>query len=62
MERKQIPFQKTEFNHSYICQLPSIFKCTNSRCKKNNTILVKLPVIIQNCLFCGMPNYTKNSK
>jgi hypothetical protein len=53
--RKQIVYQKTQFNSYLICQLPCIFKC--SKCKKNNNILVEKDVISQNCLFCGMPNY-----
>lgn len=60
--RKQIVYQKTEFNHSLICQLPSIFKCSNSKCKKNNNIFVEIHMISQNCLFCGTPNYIKKNK
>ena len=56
MERKYTRFQKTDFNRSFICQLSTIFKCSNSRCKKNNNILVEKHIISQNCLFCGMPN------
>ena len=56
MDRKYTHYQKTDFNHSFICQLPTIFKCSNSRCKKNNNILVEKHIISQNCLFCGMPN------
>jgi hypothetical protein len=52
-----IKYQKTDFNSSLICQLPTIFKCSNSRCKKNNNIFVDKHIISQNCLFCGTPNY-----
>ena len=71
MEKKEIKlvkpllnmkYQKTDFNNSLICQLSTIFKCSNSRCKKNNNILVEKHIISQNCIFCGMPNYIKNSK
>ena len=55
-QRKQIMYQKTQFNNHLICQLPSIFKC--SKCKKNNNILVDKNIVSQSCLFCGMPNYT----
>jgi hypothetical protein len=54
-KRKQILYDKTEFNTHLICQLPSIFKCC--KCKKNNYIFVEKEVISQNCIFCGMPNY-----
>jgi hypothetical protein len=57
--RKQMVYQKTQFNNYLICQLPCIFKC--SKCKKNNNILVEKDVISQNCLFCGMPNYISTS-
>ena len=53
--RKQIVYQKTQFNHHLICQLPSIFKCI--KCKKNNNILHGINIVSQNCLFCGTPNY-----
>jgi len=53
--RKQMVYQKTEFNNSRICQLPSIFKCI--KCKKNNSILIEKEIKIQNCLFCGIPNF-----
>lgn len=56
--RHQILYQKTDFNSHKICQLNSIFKCC--KCKKNNT--TEGTLTIQNCLFCGTPNYTKNSK
>lgn len=59
MDRKQMVYQKTDFSHYLICQLPCIFKCSNSRCKKNNNILVEKHIISQNCMFCGMPNYVK---
>ena len=53
-KRKQILYQKTEFNSHKICQLPSIFKCC--KCKRNNTAET---APTQNCLFCGTPNYVK---
>lgn len=49
-------YQKTDFNNHKICQLNSIFKCC--KCKKNNTILINP---IQQCMFCGTPNYTKKN-
>ena len=57
--RKQMIYQKNEFNNSSICILQTIFKC--SKCKKNNTILGENKNIqnvqnVQNCLFCGNPN------
>lgn len=51
--RLQLLYQKTDFNRSRICQLPSVFKCC--KCKKNNTILTT-SAQMQFCLFCGMPN------
>ena len=48
--RKEILYNKTEFNSHLICQLPSIFKCC--KCKRNNTIFVSNEVLSQNCLFC----------
>jgi hypothetical protein len=54
-KRKQMIYQKTQFNTHLICQLSTIFKC--SKCKKNNNILVSKNIVSQNCLFCGMPNY-----
>lgn len=61
-KRKEMLYQKTEFNNSLICQLPTIFKC--SKCKKNNTIQMttKIATLGQNCLFCGNPNYIKREK
>ena len=56
-KRKQILYQKTEFNNHLICQLPSIFKCC--KCKRNNSIIVLVNTLSQNCLFCGTPNYVK---
>lgn len=48
----QIPtFHNT---NSSIQNLSSIFKC--SRCNKYNTVFQQN---IQNCLFCGNPNYIK---
>ena len=55
--RIQILYQKTEFNNHKICQLPGIFKCC--KCKRNNSIMVAVNVLSQNCLFCGTPNNTK---
>ena len=55
--RIQILYQKTEFNNHKICQLPGIFKCC--KCKRNNTIMVAVNILSQNCLFCGTPNYVK---
>jgi lipoate synthase len=59
-KRKEILYQKTEFNNHLICQLPNIFKC--SKCKRNNTIMVQQNILTQNCLFCGTPNYVKREK
>jgi len=59
--KKQLLYQKTDFNRSLICQLPNIFKC--SKCKKNNNIILENNNTFQLCLFCGTPNYTiKSSK
>ena len=54
-QKKQVIYQKTDFNSYLICQLPCIFKCC--KCKKNNSILVEKTVKSQFCLFCGTPNY-----
>lgn len=54
-QRLQILYQKTEFNNHKICQLTGIFKCC--KCKKNNSTINNN--LIQNCLFCGTPNYAK---
>ena len=56
-KRKQILYQKTDFNNHLICQLSGIFKCC--KCKRNNTVFVQPAVLSQNCMFCGMPNYVK---
>ena len=56
-KRKQIQYQKTDFNSHSICQLPGIFKCC--KCKRNNNVLVASGIPSQNCLFCGTPNYVK---
>ncbi len=56
-KRKQILYQKTDFNSHLICQLPSIFKCC--KCKRNNNIFVEPNILSQNCMFCGTPNYVK---
>ena len=55
INRSKVLYQKTEFNNHLICQLNTIFKC--NKCKKNNNIINNN--IIQNCLFCNNPNYTK---
>lgn len=55
--RIQILYQKTDFNNYKICQLPGIFKCC--KCKRNNSIMVAVNILSQNCLFCGTPNYVK---
>jgi hypothetical protein len=52
--RLQILYQKTVFNHHKICQLSGIFICC--KCKKNNSIVVETNILVQLCLFCGMPN------
>jgi hypothetical protein len=59
-KRKEILYNKTEFNSHLICQFPCIFKC--SKCKRNNTIMVSPEVLSQACLFCGNPNYVKREK
>ena len=56
-KRKQILYQKTEFNSHLICQLPTILKCC--RCKRNNNIISTSNLQVQLCLFCGTPNYIK---
>jgi hypothetical protein len=56
-KRKQIIYQKTEFNSHSICQLAGIFKCC--KCKRNNNVMVAANIPSQNCLFCGTPNYVK---
>jgi hypothetical protein len=57
--KKQIIYQKTDFNNSLICQLPNIFKCC--KCKKYNTIFVDNNILSQLCLFCATPNYIKKN-
>ena len=57
--RKQMLYQKTNFNHHSICHLSTIFKC--GKCKRNNSIIPNNANISQNCIFCGMPNYIKYS-
>ena len=59
-KRKQIIYQKTEFNTFSICQYNCILKCI--KCKRNNNILPDKNIFIQPCLFCGTPNYVKNLK
>jgi hypothetical protein len=58
--RKQILYQKTDYNHSKISMFQNIFVCC--KCKKNNTIIVEPKIFSQNCLFCGCPNYVKREK
>ena len=58
--RIQILYQKTDFNNHKICQLPGIFKCC--KCKRNNSIMIGVNFLSQNCLFCGTPNYVKREK
>jgi hypothetical protein len=58
-KRKQIIYQKTDFNNASICQLNNIMKC--GKCKKNNMI-VNDRLAYQLCLFCGNPNYIMNNK
>lgn len=59
-KRKEILYQKTDFNTHLICQLPTIFKCC--KCKRNNNIVVCQTVLSQSCLFCGTPNYVKRER
>ena len=59
-KRKQILYQKTDFNNNLICQLSTIFKCC--KCKRNNNIVVPENILAQSCLFCGTPNYVKREK
>jgi len=57
-KRKQMLYQKTDFNSHKICQLPGIFICC--KCKKNNSYTItNVATFVQNCLFCGTPNYVK---
>ena len=58
-KRKQIVYQKTIFNHSAICHLSNIIKC--SKCNNYNTIQ-NAKNIFQMCLFCGNPNYVSKYK
>jgi hypothetical protein len=58
--RKQMLYQKTDFNSHKICQLPGMFICC--KCKKNNIhILSNQLSFTQLCLFCGTPNYVKTN-
>jgi len=59
-KRKEMLYQKTDFNTHLICQLPTIFKCC--KCKRNNNIIVSQDVLSQSCLFCGTPNYVKRER
>jgi hypothetical protein len=59
-KRKEILYNKTDFNNHLICQFPCIFKCC--KCKRNNTVVVSAEILSQLCLFCGMPNYVKREK
>ena len=56
-KRKELLYQKTDFNNHLICQLSTIFKCC--KCKRNNTIIENNIKLSQHCLFCGTPNYVK---
>jgi hypothetical protein len=56
-KRKQIIYQKTEFNNHLICQLPNILKCC--KCKRNNNFNTENNDLFTMCLFCGTPNYIK---
>ena len=58
-KRKQIQYQKTDFNKYLICQLSTIIKCC--KCKRYNTIQNNYS-LYQNCLFCGTPNFNKERK
>jgi hypothetical protein len=53
-KRKQILYEKTDFNNHNICQLSTVIKCC--KCKKNNSVIT-FNSLIQNCIFCGTPNY-----
>lgn len=59
-KRKQILYQKTDFNNHKICQLNNIFKCC--KCKRNNSSDSKNKSLVLLCLFCGNPNYVKREK
>jgi serine/threonine protein kinase len=54
-KRKQMLYQKTDFNNHKICQLNNIFKCC--KCKRNNNCDILSKSLAQSCLFCGTPNY-----
>ena len=56
-KKKELLYQKTDFNSHLICQFSCIFKCC--KCKRNNTINVSPEILSQSCLFCGTPNNTK---
>jgi len=55
-QKRQIEYQKTEFNKARICMLSNIIKC--KKCKRNNTIQ-QTNLIYQNCFFCGNTTYIK---
>lgn len=59
-KRKEIMYQKTDFNNHLICQFPTIFKCC--KCKHNNNIIQTPHFLSQFCLFCGTPNYVKRER
>lgn len=59
-KRKQMLYQKTDFNNHLICQLPNIYKCC--KCKRNGSILVPKNIKIQSCIFCGTLNYVNIDK
>ena len=58
--RKQILYNKTEFNNHLICQLPIIFRCC--KCKMNNSIIEQNNTLSQYCLYCGTPNFIKKER
>jgi hypothetical protein len=58
--RKEILYNKTDFNNHLICHFPIIFRCC--KCKKNNNIIENNNSFSQCCLFCGTPNYVKREK
>ena len=60
IKKTQTIYQKTDFNTNLICQMPGVFKCC--KCKRNNSCMVPMNVLSQNCLFCGTPNYVKRDK
>jgi hypothetical protein len=59
-KRKEIMYQKTDYNSHLICQFSTIFKCC--KCKRNNNIIEPQTNFSQSCLFCGTPNYVKRER